>query len=180
MQHTLIPLKDRRRLHREYVIRVVITSLFALAVSVAVGAVALFPAYIQAWFYNDAAQSAVAVAREEKADESLEKIKAALSADSKLLKALDSGQDDIRFSGIAGSLAKARGQTRIISFAFSRTGSTTVAVTLKGIAATRGDLIALRGRLEGIMPGTRIEVPIDQLAKNTNLEFTLKFSKQIP
>ena len=74
----------------------------------------------------------------------------------------------------------ARGSARITSFVLNQMNTAAVVITLKGTAPTRDDLIALRGRLEGLMPGTKVEIPIDQLAKTADLEFTLKFSKQLP
>ncbi len=180
MQHTLIPLKDRQRLHREYAIRTVAVFFFALAASVVVGVVALFPAYIQAWFYDRAARDAASVVREEKTDESLGKIKTELSTDAKLLAVLADRQVDVKFSDIMRSLMGARGSARITSFVLNQMNTAAVVITLKGTAPTRDDLIALRGRLEGLMPGTKVEIPIDQLAKTADLEFTLKFSKQLP
>ncbi|MCX6716200.1 MAG: hypothetical protein NT077_04290 [Candidatus Taylorbacteria bacterium] len=180
MQHTLIPLRDRRRLYHEYYVRAIAVFIFTLAVSVVIGAAALFPAYIQAWFFNHSAQNEVSLAKSNKTDESLEKIKAELSSDNALLTVLTSEQKNVKFSPIIKSVIGVRGSVRITSFVINMTTATTTMITLTGIAPTRADLIAFRGRLEVLIPGNKINIPIDQLAKNINTPFTLKFSKPTP
>lgn len=179
MQHTLIPYKDRRRLHREYILRVITVAIFGATLAVLVGMVAMFPAYIRAWFYNYAAQNAASVAKLSKPDASLELARTELARDGKLLSAASASLAEVMYSDIVKSLLSSRGRVSITNFSVTQTDPDGVSINIKGIAPTRDDLIAFKGRLEAIIPGTRIEIPIDQLARNTNLQYNLRFAKKM-
>lgn len=179
MQHTLIPLPDRKRLHREYVVRAATVLIFALSVSVLVGTIALFPAYVKALYYNRALQNDISSEEQLKLDDSLKKVKAELAADSRLLTALASSTVEIRFSRILTEVISARERVSITAFSVRQTDQRSVAITIKGIAPSRDDLLAFRSRLEKLMPDTTIDVPIAQLAKNVDPPFEWNFVKKI-
>jgi len=180
MQHTLIPSIDRKKLHREYVIRTVTVSFYTLVISVVVGIAALFPAYLHGQFYYTLAQNAVDVAKSTINGESYEKIKNDLLIDSKLLAVLSKNYNEPRFSKITASLVNVRGPVSITAFNISKSDDQTLSIGIKGFAPTRNELIAFKQRLELLMPGTKIEIPIEQLAKNINPAYSLNFSKKIP
>ncbi len=179
MQHTLIPFKDRKRLHREYVLRVLAVALFAFSVSMIVGVVAMFPAFIRGQFYSGAAQGSINEIKETQADRDISDIKGRLAADGKLLAALSVGVPTA-YSDVVRSLVSVRGAVEILSFKLDRPDAKSISISIKGTAPTRAELIMLKGRLEVLMPGTKVDIPIDQLARNINPSFDLRFVKQLP
>ncbi len=180
MQHTLIPLKDRQRLHREYIIRAMIVTVFAVAVSIVVGVGALFPAYVKALFYSRVAKADLAIEQGNKASEDLQKAKAKLDTDSKLLFALASSTSEIRFSSLVRSVVSARSHVSITRISFNQIDPKAVSVTLKGVAPTRDELLSFKTRIETSLPGTKIDIPIDQLAKSINTAYDWKFITKLP
>lgn len=181
MQHTLIPLEERKRLHREYYMRVTVVGIVALAAAVIVGAAALFPAFIRAWFDNYAAQGAVAAdSRNKVTDANLNQAKSELEYDSKLVAALAADQGYPRFTDILRELAPITRGARVTNLGLSFADQKTISVVLTGITATRDGLLSLKGRLESHFAGAKIDIPISQLARSVDLPFTLRFNIQKP
>ena len=180
MHHTLIPLAERKRLHREYYMRVTIVSVVAISCAIIVGVAALFPAYIRAWFDRYAAQGAVAAVRSTaNADKQLNAAKAELGSDNMLVTTLVADEQP-RFSDLVRSIAAVRRSVLIAGFSFAFADAKTISVTLSGVAPTRDDLLSFKARLEAAFPGTKIDIPISQLAKSSNIQYSLKFNLQTP
>lgn len=177
MQHTLIPLVDRKRLHREYYVRFVTVLLSILACSVIVGAGALFPAYIQAWLTRNNTESMFTMVKNLKREAGVDMANKQLSRDSILIQALSKDAQTVYFSDIVRSIISRKQDVVINSFNVSQGEGKKIAIAITGIAPTRDELLAFKGRLESLMPGTTIDVPISQLARSTNVPFSFQFIK---
>jgi len=180
MQHTLIPLRDRKRLHREYTIRLLTASVAALTLATAFGAAALFPSYLRAFMYSQSAENQISALRANKVDKNLDDIKSELLKDQDILNALSQWQANQRISTIIKSIVSVRGKSRISSMVVSHIDDKKTSVAIMGISPNRDELLTLRARLETLVPDTKIEIPIDQLAKNINPEFKLSFTINTP
>lgn len=179
MQHTLIPYADRKRLHREYFTRVVIVSLFMLCVATVVGSGALFPAYLRAWLSNRAAESAISTGKNAKADTLLAEINKQLVDDEKLVEFATTKIGSVQFSDVIRGLISVRGRSSISAFSITRTDAKTFQIAIAGSSPNRDELIALKNRLEMLIPGNKIDLPIEQLAKNSNIPFSLQFTEKL-
>ncbi|MDB5238765.1 MAG: hypothetical protein JWO00_100 [Candidatus Parcubacteria bacterium] len=166
-------------MHREYYMRLAIVSVCALAVAVTAGAIALFPADIRARAADNAALQAVAAARKNSGLSDLNQAEQQLSQGRTLLAALQTDASQARFSAVIRSIVNIHSPVMISSFAMGRAGSSTVDVTLQGIAPTRNDLLAFKGRLEALSPGSTVDLPISTLAKNANISFSLKLTEPL-
>lgn len=180
MHHSLIPLTERKRLHKEYYVRVTVVSLVAIACAIVVGSAALFPAYIRAWFDHFASQGAIAAVRSaNSSDKSLNAAKSDLGA-SAVLVAVLAKDEQPRFSDLVRNVILVKQSILISGFAIQYADAKTVSVTLSGTASTRDDLLSFKSRLEAAFPGTKIDIPISQLAKSSNIAYSLKFNVQQP
>ncbi len=56
----------------------------------------------------------------------------------------------------------------------------TVDVTLAGLAPTRDGLISFENRLKDIAPGTAVDLPYDELAASTNIQFSISLVEKVP
>ena len=180
MHHTLIPLAERKRLHREYYLRVTVVSVVAISCALLIGAASLFPAYIRAWFDHYAAQGAIATVRgADSSDKALNAAKSELGADNLLVTTL-AADEQPRFSDLVRSITAVRRSVTVESFSMQYAGTKTVSVALSGLAPARDDLLSFKSRLEAAFPGTKIDIPIGQLAKSSNIPYSLKFDLQTP
>ena len=166
-------------MHREYYLRATIVSICALAMAVAVGAVALLPADIRAHAADSAALLAVTTAKNSNAQSDLTVAEDQLSQSNALITALNAGGSQVRFSAVVRAIVAAHSPVQISSFAVNRQGTSTIAVTLQGMAPTRDELLAFKARLEALSPGATVDLPIATLAKNANVPFSLRLTENL-
>ena len=91
MRHTLIPLKERLYLRREYHIRAIIIFFCVLSIAILAGAAALFPAYIRALSASQVALNKVVSIKNDPNGANLSHVQKVLASDDALLVALGSG-----------------------------------------------------------------------------------------
>ncbi len=180
MRHTLIPLKERILLRREYHIRVAIVTLSVLAIAVLAGAAALFPAYLRAWSASRSALNTVATIKNDPNGSNLSRVQKALASDDALLVALGAGVNPPRFSKAIDAISAIHSPVTIFSISMNRVGTTSILVSLNGVAPTRNDLLKFKTRLEGLAPRTSVDLPIEELAKSVNAPFSLQFTENLP
>ncbi len=166
-------------MHREYYMRVAIVSVAVLAVAVTLGAVALFPADIRARVSDRAAVQAIAVAKNKNTLSNLDQADRELAQASTLLAALGTDANQPQFSAVIRSIILVHSRVLLSSFAIDREGSSTINVTLQGIAPTRDDLLAFKSRLEALTSGATVDLPISTLAKNVNVPFSLRLTEHL-
>ena len=81
------------------------------------------------------------------------------------------GQTD--YSYLVKSIVGERDSVKISSIVSARTSTTTVTTFVQGTASTREVLLAFKSRLQAAIPGNVVDLPISQLAKSTNIQFSL-------
>jgi len=180
MRHTLLPLKERVTLRREYRVRTLIVLLSAVSGAIFVGACALFPAYLHTWSMSRTALSDVAAINNDSGKDNLMNVRKALSADEALLTALGGGTEAPRFSNLIASIVAIHSPLTISSLSLSRQGAASIAVELSGVAPTRDDLLQFKNRLEALAAGQKINLPIEELARSANVPFSIQFTIDLP
>lgn len=173
MYYNVLPLEVKEKLRREYRKRLITVSLFGAATVLVIGAVSLLPALITL-----AGKEQALVVREG----ALNKLKKAQSGDTTLKALSDTkekiqalGEVDIRYKPsdlIRRVLEQKTSGISILNVLYGAQGDGHV-LTVTGSASTRADLVSFREALQKTEPFQRVDVPIGELAKSTNISFTL-------
>lgn len=156
--------------------RLLIVAASILSVAVIVGVAGLMPAYVSAWSADNIALSNLAAEKGIKADSGLSDIQKQLNSDQKLLTAVSSGVGKADLSGLIQRVTSVRSTVQIDSFSVSRQTDSSVAMTINGQAPTRADLLSFKSRLEALATSTTVVLPIDELAKSTDVPFTMRIT----
>ena len=174
MLHNLLPKTQKKQLRNDYLIRLAGVTLFLLAGAVTTGAIALVPSYISLTSaiseFNEG-QLALEGVQEEKP----------LTILSQTARALTVLRDNVEaepMTDLLTPIVDARPEgIQITSITFNRD---TFSFSLKGIADTRDTLVAYRRAVEALERAIEVSSPIENLARNTNLEFTLSVLLEKP
>jgi hypothetical protein len=167
--HNLLPNDIKKKIKREYYMRLLSVFLLTLSVSVVVGVFSLLPTYIkmsqdfklkQKDYTN--IQDANAI-REDTQKEVL-KTKTMLSVIDENLK--KKKLTDLLFEALK---CKPEG-VDVVAFSFNRNSNN---LTLDGVAKTRNLVVEYAKKLEENKNFTKVPIPISDLAKNSNLNFRL-------
>jgi hypothetical protein len=174
MQHTLISPIERRKLRREYHVRAWIIMLFSLSVAGVIGVGSLVPAFMRATIEEKTALDAIAVLEKNKKESGVVDLEQELVADKLLLATLTDGSDQMLLSSEIQDLIEIRGTVRLTSFVLERIDKNQTKIIIQGIAPTRETLLSFKNRIETTVPGTVTTLPISQLAKSTQIQFSME------
>jgi len=184
MYYTFLPYAEQQKMKREYRVRVWIVSLFLLSVAGIIGVGSLFPAYMYSSFEERSHLNQVAAFKKTADASSITSIQKELSASSGLISSLsDSTQPDVfssALSAIATISDEAHGAIKINSFDIDRSSSSTMTVTISGIAANRESLLAFKSRLEGLSGKTTVNLPFSDLAQDKDAAFSIAIQETLP
>ncbi|MFA6295618.1 MAG: hypothetical protein WC666_04375 [Candidatus Paceibacterota bacterium] len=180
MRHTLLPLKERVSLRREYRVRALVVLLFMLSISCLIGIVALIPGFIRTYSEEVAVMNMVSSLKTEKDNAGLSSLENDFVLSKKLLSYFDNkGIPDFKTSAIINGIISIKDNLRLTSIAVTRGSTTTVSVVIQGVAPTRNSLLAFKTRFESAIPGNKVDLPVSQLSKSSNLQFSLKLTQQL-
>ena len=179
MHHTLLPIPERKALRTEYRIRVLVVLCFMLSLAGLIGIAALFPAFVRASSEEHSQFDTVASLQKDKKDSGVSQIEAELSADSALLKGLATAPQGARLSSVIEGLVGSRGTLQFTSLAVSRAAGG-FSVVIQGLAPTRDALLAFKSRLEAMAPGNKVTLPISELAKSADIQFSIQLTESLP
>jgi hypothetical protein len=180
MKYTLLPPIEKRMLKREYHVRLAVVCCFLVAVSGIIGIVTLIPALTHSYLEEKNQLSAIASIKKGKDQDGTSALTAKLASDAALLNILSENKGGEKNSFIIGSIVALRGINHLTSIAIDRIGSSTVSITLQGNAPTREGLLTFKKHLEDLSPGNKVDLPVSELAKSTNIQFSLKLNQQLP
>ena len=175
MRHTLLPYPARRALRKEYRIRALVVLCFMLSCAGVIGIGSLFPGFIHAISEERSQINTIASLQEGKKDSGILEIEKELAEDATLLSALLSLTPHDDMSKRIAKIAEIRGVVDITSISMERSGTTSVAYIIQGLAPTRDSLLSFKTRLEQLVPGGTVELPISELAKSTDVQFSLAY-----
>jgi hypothetical protein len=179
MQHTLIPPQERRILRNEYHVRAWIILLFALSVSGTIGVASLFPAFLRGSLEERTQLEAIASLEKNKRESGVVNIEQELATDKLLLAVLAEGSDRMLLSAEIQDLIMLKGSVHITSISVGRLDKAGVRMVVQGVAPTRESLLGFKSKLEA-SPGTSVTLPISQLAKSTNIQFSVEITRSKP
>ncbi|MFA6432855.1 MAG: hypothetical protein WCV82_03550, partial [Candidatus Paceibacterota bacterium] len=141
MRHTLIPLKERTLLRREYHTRAMTVFLCVLAIAVLAGSAALFPSYLRAWSASRVALATITSIKNDPDGNNLSQVQRVLASDDALLSALGAGDKSPRLSEVIRAISAVHSPVSVRSLALNRVSTSSVTVILNGVAPTRNDLL---------------------------------------
>ena len=177
MRHTLLPDHERAALRREYRIRALVVFLFVLSVAGLIGIASLFPAFVSASSEERRQIDAFASLKKGGEDADAALAKSSLASDSVLLGALSADAGAPAFSRLIDRVVSVRGPVALSSVSAVRGTDGSFAFVVQGVAPTRELLLSFQSRLEGIAPGTKVDLPISELAASTDIRFSLQITQ---
>lgn len=180
MQHTLIPGPERAALRHEYRLRVLIVLCFMLSFAGVIGVVSLFPSFLSISEKEHAELAAVSALNKEKEANGTTDISRQLSEDQQTLNALSTELGVVRPSLVIQSIVSARGSVSITALTLKRSGNTDFVVSIQGVSPTRDALQAFQRRLEQLAPGNKAFLPISELARGTDIQYSIQLTEKLP
>ncbi len=179
MRHTLLPLHERILLRREYHIRVTIVFLFLLCLSLLIGISSLFMTYMKALSLESEIQAKVKSLDKDGVSGDIKEIQQSVVRSLALLDSLNKEKTPILYSDLIAGLINMRGTLKFTGFSVAKSGTTTYSINLQGIAPTRNSLLSFKSNFENLTPGNKVELPVSELAKSSNINFSLQLKQEI-
>ena len=163
-------------MRRDYFVRLLIVLCFLLSLSALIGAAALFPAYLSARNLEQSEQGTVSEINSSKEAQNRAAIDAKLRSDQAVVTRLLGNANNYRASGAVQTIVGERGAVTLTSFAFTALGTSTAIAVLQGQALTRDELLAFKARLLTAFPQSTVDLPLSELAKQKDIEFSMKIT----
>lgn len=178
MRHTLLPLNDRKALRREYYVRALTVFFFVLSLAELVGVVALFPSFVRVVLEQRSAAKS-AVGSKDPSGSELKALQQNVVRSQALLDSLNKTANAPKISDLVGEVIALRKNIRLNSFSVNKTGTTTYTMTISGTAPARNDLTSFKSLLELARPDNKVDLPVSELAKSSNIKFSLQLREKI-
>ena len=140
-----------------------------------IGAVSLFPAFMEAVTEENSALEGVATIKDIQPDTKIVSIKKDLALTKDALAGLDTAIAVPRLSRAIQEVISARGGVSITSMSVTRTTPTT-SILVQGFAPTRNALLAFQSNIQSTIPAATIDLPAEQLIDSTNINFSVKIT----
>ncbi len=180
MRHTLLPPQEQKSLKREYCTRLAIVACCIVSTALIVGSILLLPGYLRARGEEEIQLEAIAELRNNNERKNDSAIIDELAFNSTAISLLESALLQERPSDVIERVVSLREGVYLNSLSYSVTGTTTIEVVIQDTALTRAALLAFKTRLERLSVDSRINLPIDELAKSSDIPFSLKFVYKKP
>jgi hypothetical protein len=177
MQHTLLPPHERTQLRREYRIRAVIIFCFLLSLAGLVGAATLFPSFIFALNEERSQIALLESLKKDKDENGVTALELDFQRDNSLIDALSVTQKVPRSSVTIQSIVGVRKEVKLTSLVVDTPTSDSLSIIIQGIAPNRDTLLAFKIRLEDLVPGGSVELPVADLAKSKDLQFSMRITQ---
>ena len=174
MQHTLLPPKERKWLRHEYHVRAWIVALFAFSVAGTIGVASLFPAFMRGTLEERFQLQAVARLEQNKNASGAAEVEKQLASDRALLVNLSTYTDRKFLSAEIEHIASLKGNNLLSSLSIESNEEGASRLVVQGLSPTRESLLSFKTRIENQKPGTTVSLPISQLARSANIQFSLE------
>jgi hypothetical protein len=179
MRHTLLPLHERIILRREYYRRVTIVFCFIFSLAVLVGIATLFPTFIRAMALQVETEKLAKEVQTESENGNLKEIQKSVAKSLALLDSLDKDKKTPKISNLIEGVISMRGSLTFTNFTATKISTTTFTMNIQGVAPSRNALITFKNNFESQLPGNKINLPVSELAKNNNFQFTLQLQQKL-
>ncbi|MEK7646304.1 MAG: hypothetical protein AAB381_01245 [Patescibacteria group bacterium] len=177
MQHTLLPSKERSILRREYRIRVFIVFCFLVSVSGLIGVGTLFPTFLFAVHEEETQFELLKSIKKDAEDISVTTLELDFQRDNHTINALSQVPKTPRPSVSIQSVVGVRGTVKLNSISVNSPVPDALEVIIQGVAPNRDTLLAFKARLEELVPGGAVELPVSDLAKSKDLVFSMRITQ---
>ena len=174
MRHTLIPTDLKKSLRHEYRVRAIIVLLFMMSVAWVIGVVSLLPSFVHVKSEKDTAMKTLASLENISGNRKGDGLVVDVAKQAAMLKLFDDQPAGKTLNSmILTSIVSVRGSVKLNSISITRPATTTIAVTILGEAPTRDALINFKNSLTGAISGNKVDLPISELAKSKDVQFSL-------
>lgn len=180
MQHTLLPLKERNILRREYRMRVVIIFCFLLSVAGLIGAAALFPSFLFALNEEETQLQTLKTIKKTEDDGGVVKLELEFQKNNELIKLLSQERKIPQPSNTIQSIVGVRGPIKLNSISVDTPRQDALSIVIQGVAPNRDTLLSFKRRLEELVPGGGVELPVSDLAKSKDIQFSMRITQTFP
>jgi hypothetical protein len=177
MQHSLLPTRERSILRREYRTRVVIIFCFLLSLAGLIGAATLFPSFLFALNEEKIQLSLLTSLKKGKDENGITQLELDFQRDNILIKALAAETKIPRPSVTIQSIVGLRDTVKLNSIEVDAPTSDSISVVIQGVASNRDTLLAFKTRLEELVPGGGVELPVSDLAKSKDIQFSMRITQ---
>jgi hypothetical protein len=177
MQHSLLPTKERSILRREYRIRVLIVFCFLLSVSGLIGVATLFPSFLFAVDEKKVQLALLESIKKNDEDITVTKLELGFQKDNKIIQALSHESKTPRPSTTIQSIISVRETVTLNSISVNAPIVDALEVVIQGMAPNRDTLLAFKSRLESLVPGGTVELPVSDLAKSKHIPFSMRITQ---
>lgn len=169
---TLLPEQHKKRLFKEYRLRLAIVFLFAVSAFFAIGSGLLFPSYIslksEKTMYQLESQS---LKKQIEAKDKVGLTTTMSQIQSNL--ALAKPDETEAFRALNAVLSEMTGGISITSIGYTRGSGAQSSLNIQGVAKDRSNLLAFTNNLKKELLFTSVDLPVSNLAKQTDVKFNL-------
>jgi Tfp pilus assembly protein PilN len=181
MYHFL-PLVEKRILRREYRVRFAIACLVVLSFVTMLGGVFILPAWILADIKEQTVDKRLSILHDVVTKKQNLELNVVLDNTKKEMKLLRSEEDFLSFRTVLGAVIENKTSgVSLQQFSFSRISAEgDVAISVRGVYRDRDSLVNFRKNLEREKFFTRVDLPIANLAKGRDAEFSIELTAVMP
>lgn len=179
IHYTLLPEGEIRLLRKEYRFRLFVVALFFISISILIGVTSLIPSYIISRTEQNRILLEVNEMKKERESKGINQIDKDFSSTQSIINRMASMGSPTSFSDSVERIGAYRvNGISIHSFdmSYSLNNSTTTNVVIQGKAISREALVSFKKKLESDASFKNINLPISDLAKSKNIEFSLRMN----
>ena len=170
----LLPIEEKKKIHRDYVFRLLAVALGVVSVSAVIGIVTLFPSYFISDFQKRAAIEEAERTRKTNAEGDQENIASLLKEAQQKLEILSPESEKVFLRTIFDTAIGYKPDTVALTGMVYQEGSEgKLTFIMNGIADNREDLLVFSQNLKRDALFDDVELPVSNLAKDRNINFTL-------
>jgi hypothetical protein len=173
MHYNALPPEVKQDLRKEYRLRLATIGAFLFAGLTFLLVLSLLPAFIAASAKESQLESASAALQKLKQDESTAQVVKQLAVTKSKMDALQSMQAPLTGSDVIAKTVGALSTGISLQSILYQPDGKSHKVTIMGNASTREALLAFQTNLEHTTPFLKADIPVDELAKNTDVSFTI-------
>lgn len=179
MRHTLLPLQERIVLRREYYKRIILVFCLTFSLATFVGMAFLAPTFIRALSTEREVGGDNTNITNGSGNTDLKNARQSFARSLVMMNSLKEGVGSPRISDLVNDVVDIRETVRFTSFTATKVSTTTFTMVVQGVSPTRNALLAFKSNFESMAVGNKVDLPVSELAKSSNIQFSLKLNKKL-
>lgn len=169
----LLPLEEKKKIHRDYVLRLFTVVLNIISASALIGIVTLFPSYFISDLEKRAAVDQAELVRETN-DDGEENVALVLKEAQQKLEILSPEYEKVSIRTIFDTTISYKPSTvALTGLIYQKDDKGNIKIIINGVADRRDDLLMFSQDLKKDALFDDVELPVSNLAKDRNIKFTL-------